>query len=96
MIEVGTLVKARYDTGVCSVGEVGVCYETYQLGGRDGYSFIFEKGGHDGFADDEMYMLEILDVVVPSVADYEFTNVPKLERDFQNGRFNEAFNTEAP
>jgi hypothetical protein len=89
MIEVGTLVKANYDTGVCSIGELGVCYEVYQLDGRDGYSFIFEKGGHDGFAEDEMYLLT--DVVVPSVADYEFTSVLTLERDFRQGRFREAF-----
>jgi hypothetical protein len=91
MIEVGTLVKSTRDTGACRAGEIGVCYEVYDGAGRDGYSFIFEKGGHDGFADNEMYLLEILDVVVLAVADYEFTNVLTLERDFQQGRFKEAF-----
>jgi hypothetical protein len=94
MIEVGTLAIARYDTGVCSVGELGVCYEVYELGGRDGYSFIFERGGQCGFADDEMYMLELSDVVVASVADYEFSSVVQLLHDYQQGRFKEAFVTQ--
>lgn len=75
---------------MCAVSVNSVCYEVYELDGRDGYSFIFEKGGYDGFADNEMYMLEILDVVVSSVAGYEFSNVLTLERDFRAGKFNAA------
>lgn len=36
-ITVGTLATATRDSGVCRAGEVGVCYEVYQLGNRSGY-----------------------------------------------------------
>ena len=53
-IQVGTLAVAKRDTGVCAAGERAVCYEVYQLDGRAGYSFIFERGGYDGFSPDEV------------------------------------------
>jgi hypothetical protein len=49
-IKVGTLATANRTVTFCSVGEMGVCYEVYTLGNRAGYSFIFEKGGYDGFS----------------------------------------------
>ena len=90
-IRVGTLAVAKRDSGVCKEGEVGVCYEVYTLQGRPGYSFIFEGGRFDGFSprDVEMF-LEPLDVVVPSVAGYTFTNVDRLMQDYRRGRFAEA------
>ena len=90
-IQVGTLAVAKRSSGVCKEGEVGVCYEVYTLDGRPGYSFIFEKGGFDGFSprDVELF-LEPLDAVVPSVAGYAFTNVNRLVQDYRRGRFAEA------
>jgi hypothetical protein len=64
MVEVGTVVKAKVNTGVC--------YKVYELA----------EGGHDGFVDDELYILEILDVVMSSIADYKFTNGLTLVCDF--------------
>jgi hypothetical protein len=53
----------------------------YTLGNRRGYSFIFEKGGYDGFSPDDVELfLEVTDVLFPSIANYEFENVTKLER----------------
>jgi hypothetical protein len=47
-IRVGTLAIVKKDSAICSVGEIGVCYDMYTLGNRPGYSFIFEKGGLAG------------------------------------------------
>jgi hypothetical protein len=49
-IQVGSQVIAKRASGLNAVGERGVCYEVYQLGGRPGYSFILERGGYDGFS----------------------------------------------
>jgi hypothetical protein len=79
-------------SGVCDAGERGVCYEVYTLGGRPGYSFIFEKGRYDGFSPEDVAMfLTVTDTVCEKVADYPFTNVTRLMRDFERGRFADAF-----
>ncbi len=91
-IHVGTIAIATHASGVCDVGERGVCYEVYTLGGRPGYSFIFEKGRYDGFSPEDLAMfLTITDTVCEQVADYQFTNVTRLLRDFRLGRFADAF-----
>jgi len=90
--QVGSIAIATRTTGVCDIGERGVCYEVYVLGGRPGYSFIFESGRYDGFSPDEIgLMLTITSDVCASVRDYQFTNVTVLERDFRRGVFAEAF-----
>jgi len=69
-----------------------VCYEVYTLGGRPGYSFIFEKGRYDGFSPEDVDMfLNVTDSVCEKVADYQFTNVTRWLRDFRLGRFADAF-----
>ena len=90
-IRVGTLAVAKRGSGVCKEGEVGVCYEVYELEGRPGYSFIFERGRFDGFSprDVEMF-LEPLGAVVPSVAGYSFSDVNRLVADYRRGCFAEA------
>jgi hypothetical protein len=49
-ITVGTLAIAVKPSGVCDIGEVGVCYEVYELNGRLGYRFLFASGRYDGFS----------------------------------------------
>jgi hypothetical protein len=91
-IQVGTLVVAKRTSGVCVTGERGVCYEVYQLGGRQGYGIIFEGGRHDGFSPEDVAMfLDVTDQVCPAVTGYQFTNVSRLLDDFRNGRFADAF-----
>lgn len=91
-IQVGTLAIATRQSGVCDVGERGVWYQVYTLGGRPGYSFILEKGRFDGFSPEDVEMfLTVTETVCPTVADYQFTNVMRLMRDFRLGRFAEAF-----
>ena len=91
-IQVGTVAIAMRTSGVCDAGEIGVCYEVYELAGRPGYSFIFEGGRHDGFSPEDVEMfLHITGLVAPGVVGYEFHNVTRLLQDFQNGRFNDAF-----
>ena len=46
---VGSRVIAKRTTGVCDMGERGVCYEEYTLpdgkgSRRPGWSFLFEQG----------------------------------------------------
>jgi hypothetical protein len=91
-IRVGTLVIARRASGVCAAGERGVCYEVYQLDGRPGYGILFQHGGYDGFSPDDVALfLDITGRVCPAVADYRFTNVTRLHRDYREGRFVAAF-----
>jgi hypothetical protein len=91
-IQVGILVFAKRASGVCAAGERGVCYERYQLGGRPGYGILFEGGGYDGFTlDDVALFLHVTKRVCPEVAGYRFTNVTRLQRDFQEARFAAAF-----
>ena len=90
-IRVGSLAVATRTTGVCKVGERGVCYEVYRLDGRPGYSFIFQNGGYDGFSPHEVdTMLRLTGEVAPSVAGYRFENVMRLEMDYARGLFAEA------
>jgi hypothetical protein len=91
-LQVGSIVTAKRATAVCGVGERGVCYEVYELGGRPGWSFIFERGGYDGFSPADVDMiLEVTGAACPDVAQYQFKNVWRLCRDFQQGRFAAAF-----
>lgn len=96
-IEVGTLAIAIKKTGVCEVGEVGVCYEVYELEGRPGYSFIFKSGRYDGFSPDEAEsFLALPDVRCTEVSGYRFRSVPRLCADFEAGFFASAFKVPLP
>ena len=96
-ITVGTLAIAKRASGVCEAGERGVCYEVYELGGRPGYAFIFEKGGYDGFSQEDVELfLTVTDTVCATITSYQFTNVTRLRRDFEQGRFAEAFPPRPP
>lgn len=91
-IQVGSLAIATRASGVCDAGERAVCYEVYELGGRPGYSFLFEQGRYDGFSPEDVALfLTITGEVCVTVADYQFTNVMRLSRDVARGRFAAAF-----
>jgi hypothetical protein len=91
-ISVGSIAVARRQTGVCDMGERGVCYEVYTLDNRLGYSFLFESGCYDGFSPQEVdIMLAVTDISCPAVRNYQFTHVSQLDRDFRAGRFAAAF-----
>ena len=95
-VTIGSLVVVKRNTAICDEGEVGVCYELYELEDRPGYGFIFERGGYDGFSPEEIdTFLDVTGVVLPSIALYEFENVGRLKRDFRRGRFKEAFGARA-
>jgi hypothetical protein len=92
VIQVGSLALATRASGVCDVGERGVCYEVYALGGRPGYSFLFAQGRYDGFSpEDVARFLTITGEVCAAVAEYQFTTVTRLQRDWAQGRFAAAF-----
>jgi len=96
-IQVGSLAIATRASGLCDVGERGVCYEVYELGGRPGYSFLFEQGRYDGFSPEDVALfLTITGEVCTAVADYQFTNVTRLSRDCPQGRFAPAFPPRLP
>jgi hypothetical protein len=91
-ISVGSIVVAKRGSGVCSAGEMGVCYVVYELENRPGYSFIFESGRYDGFSpQDVALILDVTGHVCQAVAGYAFENVGKLAQDFCAGRFAAAF-----
>ena len=49
-IRVGSIAIAKRTAGEWSIDESAVCFEIYEMEeGRVGYSFVFEKGGYDGF-----------------------------------------------
>lgn len=92
-LQVGSVVRLRVACLGNPKGTLGVCYEEYVLGGRDGYSIIFENGNYDGFSgEDEACYAEIkryLEVIgyAPKLSDYQFTNVMRLSMDFEAGEF---------
>jgi hypothetical protein len=90
-IGVGSTVVARRATGVCDVGEAGVCYEVYTLDNRPGYSFIFQSGRYDGFSPDEVATMLRVTGRCDALAGYEFRNVQQLCRDYEAGLFALAF-----
>lgn len=91
-IQVGSLAIATHASGVCDVGERGVCYALYELGGRPGDSFMFERGRYDGFSSTDVALfLTITDEVCPAVVDDQFANVTRLSRDCAQGRCAPAF-----
>jgi len=91
-ISVGSIAVAKRSCSVCDAGEIGVCYELYELENRPGYSFIFESGRYDGFSpDDVALILDVTGRVCQAVAGYAFENVGKLAKDFSAGRFAAAF-----
>jgi len=94
-ISVGSVAIAKRSSGVCDPGDLGVCYEVYELDGRPGYSFIFERGRYDGFSPEDVELFLFICFTEPSIAGYEFTNVLQLVRDFCAGRFAAAFPVQA-
>ena len=92
LMMVGSIVVANCTSDVCDVGEMGVCYESYALSGRAGYSIIFASGRHDGFSPEDIAaFLTVTDRVCDEISGYQFRNVIQLERDWQAGWFAPAF-----
>ena len=90
-ISVGTLAVATRDTAVCRAGEVGVCYDVYEIGDRPGYSFLFQDGGYDGFSPgDVARFLEVQPARDETASAYTFRNVECLRRDYERGHFQSA------
>jgi len=89
--------SCKRKSGVCDVGECGVCYEVYELGDSPGYSFMFEKGQHDSLSASEVDMFwQVTDAICQSVVDYQFTSAVRLMRDDDSGRFALAFTPRSP
>jgi hypothetical protein len=93
---VGAIAVAIRQSGVCDVGERGVCYERYERTPAKwdrsthpyGYSFIFESGRSDGFSLDDVRMfLTLTGEVCANTMNYQFRNVARLYADFRYGRF---------
>ena len=91
-IQVGSLAIATRTSGVCEVGERGVCDEVYALAGRPGYSFLFEQSRYDGCSPEDVALfLTITGEICAAVTDYQCTNVTRLQRDGAQGRCAAAF-----
>jgi hypothetical protein len=88
----GSLVLATRASGVCDAGEGGVCYEVYEVGQHPGFRFLFEQGRSDCFSPEDVAIcLTITGEVCTAVADSQCTNVVRLQRDVDQGRFAAAF-----
>lgn len=91
-MQIGQLVIEKEGCHLWAIGEVGVCYETYYLGNRFGFSCIFERGGYDGFSpEDEELFLTVIPQICGELAFYHFDNAFKLLVDHQMGVFKPAF-----
>jgi len=90
---VGVILKLEMPVLGNNIGDKGVCYETYTLGGRSGYSFIFPNGRYDGFSEKEidMFFDDDFSDFSDEISSYQFTNVIQLSKDFRNGKFNSVF-----
>jgi hypothetical protein len=86
-IVIGTVVKATRDiSGIrAKMGDLGICYELYDGGEYQGASFIFERGGYDGFNPKDIEVA--LEHIGEIPFSYEFTSVVDLMRDFREGVF---------
>lgn len=86
--KVGTLARLKMPCLENEPGVIGVCYEHYKIGNHEGWSFIFPNGMYDGFSHDDIDMVLQYEGFDVNVADYQFTNVGQLKKDFDAGRFN--------
>ena len=88
----GSIVTTQRATAVGDVGERGVGYAGYELGGRPGWSFIFERGRYDGFSPDDVDLrLAVTGEVCREVTAYPFPSGWQLGEDVRCGRFAAAF-----
>jgi hypothetical protein len=95
-LQVGSVVIAKANTGVCKIGEPGVVYKIYapkiSHRSRPGYGVIFATGLFDDFSPDEVdAMLYVPGLVCAEAARYRFDNASQPHRDYQAGKFNVAF-----
>lgn len=73
-------------------GTPALCYEEYEIGNRPGWQFIFPNGSYCGFEPEAMAVSNARYVVtIPTLREYQFTNVFVLVRDFRAGVFSTAF-----
>ncbi len=88
-IVVGSRVRATVATAICHAGERGFVYEIYARGPQIiGYSILFERGGHDRFASDEILTkIDLLNQTDPRVQHYRFVHIGVLLNDYRRGRF---------
>jgi hypothetical protein len=94
-IRVGTLVCARRNIDAGRAGEHGVCYRVDSVAGRARYGVLFERGGYCEVSREIAYdYLTVSNRVCPAVAGYRFTDAGQLERDFETGRFADAFSNQ--
>ena len=92
-LRVGSIVKLGRECLDCSINTIGVCYEVYNIGNREGFSIIFSNGNYDGFSNEDLKIFEVKKIgYVSKLSKYKFISVLKLADDFQDGHFNDGFN----
>ncbi len=90
-MKTGTVVKLKINCLGNNPGTIGVVFEEYDLGEPGGSQVIFENGEHCGFSPSEQEDFFVKIGFDYDIADYRFTNVIQLSRDFENGRFDSVF-----
>ena len=91
-MKIGTIVKLKVNCLGNYPGTTGVVFEEYDLGEPGGSQVIFKNGDYCGFSPDEQKdFFDDYRGFDYDVATYQFTNVIKLSRDFDNGIFDKVF-----
>lgn len=92
-IRVGTKLRSSTTCLGNPVSSWAVCVDKYHLGDRAGYMMIFENGRYDGFSEQELdrFFDPKSRDLVPEISSYIFSNVIKLSRDYDRGKFDASF-----
>lgn len=96
MLDIGDVVKLKFECLGNEPGTLGVVYDVYEFEGHRetwrGVSVIFQNGEYDGFGEDEQEMfLEY--IYTHENFNYTFKNVMKLSQDFDKGVFEPVLGT---
>jgi hypothetical protein len=96
-MEIGDVVILRLEVLLNKPGTRGVVFNSYtdfDDSSKEGHQIIFENGEYGGFSfEQQELLLEKIDVkyIPSSIRNYIFTNVMKVDQDWEAGFWDEIF-----